>query len=211
VAIRDKTGALRRLSEAKLDLGCGPRKRAPDYIGIDLLDYEDVDIVGDAADILRQMPNDTVEHIYSSHFLEHVDDVERLLAELARVLRPGGTLELIVPHFSNPYFWSDLTHKHGFGLYSLAYFASETPFKRKVPTYGRNLGFRLDQVTLHFKSPRPFYGRYALKRTLGAFFNLTRATREFYEENLAYILPCYEIKYLLTKDPVEPTDPGHQA
>lgn len=41
----------------------------------------------------------TVDHILCSHFLEHVypSEAESILADFRRVLRPGGTLHVIVP------------------------------------------------------------------------------------------------------------------
>jgi hypothetical protein len=81
----------------------------------------------------------------------------------------------------------------------MAYFSCTTPFKRTVPTYLRFPSFRLDDVTLVFKSPRPFYVRYGLKRIAHHLVNLTTWSQEFYEENLAYLLPCYEVRYTMTR------------
>jgi SAM-dependent methyltransferase len=45
------------------------------------------------------LPDASADHAYSSHFLEHLtrDEARRLLADCRRVLRPGGTLRLLVP------------------------------------------------------------------------------------------------------------------
>ena len=122
------------------------------------------------------------------------------MSEITRVLKPGGTAEIIVPHFSNPYFYSDYTHKTFFGLYSLSYFATDKLFQRKVPTY-HNLPDLLDLVDakLVFKSTRPFYFRYALKRAISYIFNINRYMQELYEENFTYLINCYEINFNLKK------------
>lgn len=46
-----------------------------------------------------RLPSSSADHAYSSHFLEHLsrEEAERLLADCARVLRPGGRLRLLVP------------------------------------------------------------------------------------------------------------------
>ncbi len=46
-----------------------------------------------------RLPDGSVDHILCSHFLEHVhqDEMLRILADFRRVLRPGGTLHVIVP------------------------------------------------------------------------------------------------------------------
>src|SRR5262245_18180036 len=83
-----------------LELGCGSRKRHPGSIGIDAVAYEGVDVVADATDALRTFPPMSVDFITSTHFLEHVADVGRLLDEIIRVVRVGGRVEAIVPHFA---------------------------------------------------------------------------------------------------------------
>jgi hypothetical protein len=83
----------------------------------------------------------------------------------------------------------------------MAYFSDQVPFKRTVPTYGAEICFRLDEAVLRFKSPRPFYGRFAMKKLLEAAVNVSRATKEFYEENMCYLVPCYEIEYSMTRLP----------
>jgi hypothetical protein len=54
----DKHGALARrdLRDLVIELGCGPVKRSAGAIGVDLIDGDAVDIVGDALDVLRALP-----------------------------------------------------------------------------------------------------------------------------------------------------------
>jgi len=184
-----------QLQGATLELGCGGRKRHPEALGIDALDHECVDIVGDVYEVLEQVPASSVKAVYSYHFFEHVPDLPRLMDLLARVIQPDGFLSVVVPHFSNPYFYSDYTHRGFFGLYSFSYLVSDNIHLRKVPTYGRQACFELSQAKLIFKSSPPFYVRYAFKKILQTVFNLNRYTRELYEENFCYLFPCYEIRF----------------
>jgi ubiquinone/menaquinone biosynthesis C-methylase UbiE len=186
-------------SAAKLDIGCGPRKRGVEYIGIDRLDLPGVDVVGDVREVLARIPEGVIAEVYCSHFLEHVDDLDGMLAEMCRILRRGGRLEVVVPHFSNPYYASDPTHRRPFGLYTFSYLTADAPLRRAVPSYGEPLPLRVERVVLGFKSPPPFYGRYAFKRAVGLLVNLSRWTREFYEENLVYLVPCYELRFSLLR------------
>jgi SAM-dependent methyltransferase len=184
---------------AKLDLGCGTRKRGPDYIGIDRLELPGVDITADALEALRGIPDGVIDEVYSSHFLEHIEDLDAILAEVCRVLRSGGRFEVVVPHFSNPYFASDPTHRRAFGLYTFSYLTDDAPLRRQVPHYGAPLPLHLAEVVLGFKSTPPFYGRHAFKRAIGVLVNVSRWTREFYEENLVYLVPCYELRFSLVR------------
>lgn len=56
-----------------------------------------------AHDLARGIPfpDDSVDAVYHSHVLEHLDaDVARVfILECARVLRPGGTIRVVVPDF----------------------------------------------------------------------------------------------------------------
>jgi len=198
--IIDKRGAFGRArggERVSLELGCGSRKRHADALGVDALDYPGVDLVGDVFAILRGFPDASVSAVHAYHFFEHVADLDGLMQELARVMAQDAVLDVEVPHFANPYFYSDPTHSRYFGLYTFCYLARATLFRRKVPTYGSELSFDLFDVRLHFDSPFPIRAR--LRRLLGSVFNATRWLQEFHEENLCYVLPAYQIRYELRR------------
>ncbi len=198
----DKNNFLNRLAELEevvLELGCGPNKKLTGAIGIDAINYKGVDIVGDVFEVLSHFPEKSVDSVHSFHFFEHISNFQELLDAIARILKPGGNLEVVVPHFSNPYFYSDPTHKTSFGLYTFCYYASESLFSRKVPTYQHAIQFDLISVDLMFKSTRPFFIRHGIKKLFGLVFNSVGYMKEFYEENLSHIFPCYEVRYRLRK------------
>ena len=202
----DKRNIITRISERhahedfRLELGCGGRKRSPGAIGIDLIDHPCVDIVGDIGEVLEALPENSISRIEAFHALEHLQDIAGVLARAGAVLKNDGVLEIVVPHFSNPYFYSDYTHKQFFGLYSLCYLAGGSSFKRKVPQYRTVTSLRLLKVTLVFKSSPPFYGRHAIKRAVGVLVNSCRAAQEMYEEMFCWMIPCYELRYILRKE-----------
>jgi hypothetical protein len=197
--ILDKGGALAEEAPLKLDLGCGMSKTGPDYVGVDVLDGPAVDVVGDALDVLRALEDERVVEVYSAHFFEHVDNLSALIDELERVLVVGGRLHVVVPHFSNPYYYSDPTHRRPFGLYTFSYFAEDPVLRRRVPTYGRAPRLQLQAARLNFRSSIEFRARYRVKTALGRLVNSSVWAQEFYEENLAGIVPCYELDFELVK------------
>lgn len=88
-----------------LDLGCGGEKVWPHFIGVD--NYADQKLFG--AKICAEIRVDTCtkldlfgdaqfDCVFSSHLLEHVIDFKAALAEWWRLVRPGGTLILYLPH-----------------------------------------------------------------------------------------------------------------
>lgn len=196
----DKKGIFTGLSGLKniiLDLGCGPLKKHPDWIGIDMLDAEGVDIVGDIYEVIKVFPDNSVDEVHAYHFFEHLPDVPALLIELRRVLKPTGFIEVVVPHFSNAYFYSDYTHKNFFGLYSFSYWVKDSLLQRKVPNYNVNTGLQLKSVFLYFKSPllinRP------IRRLWQLIFNASTFMKEWYEDSWSSSFPCYEVQFILTK------------
>lgn len=200
--IVDKRGILERpqeLEDIVIELGCGPRKRYPNSIGIDIANGDAVDIIGDAQTVLNAFPAGVARLVTSSHFMEHVPDTGVILDLMSRLLAPGGEIEVVVPHFAHPYFHSDPTHLNplGFGLYTMSYYVNDPHFRRKVPGYVRREHLTLKRVDLRFKSSRPFYGRAAVRRVIGTLFNCCRYMQELWEENLCYLFPCYEIRYVL--------------
>lgn len=182
-----------------LELGCAGSKRSSDAVGVDLLDLPGVDVVGDAMEVLRAIPDTTVDSIYSEHFLEHVSDAESLVREAARVLKPEGEFRAVIPHFSNPAFYSDPTHTTHFGLYTFGYWCQSTPFRRKVPTYAEPAQLKVEGARFRFKAARPFYVRHGIVKVLSSWVNLTGWTKEFYEAHLCWVLPAYELEYVLRK------------
>jgi len=80
-----------------IDLGCGAFKR-PDFIGIDWADFGQ-EIVWDVRNGLPLL-NDWVQHLYTSHFLEHCDATtyHLLINEFMRVIKHNGILEIVVPY-----------------------------------------------------------------------------------------------------------------
>lgn len=186
-------------SRIELELGCGSRKRNKAAIGIDMLDYPDVDIVGDIYDVLALFQNQSIDIVYAYHFIEHVESIGNLMSELFRILKPNGLIDFVAPHFSNPYFYSDPTHRSFFGLYTFCYFSIYSPFSRQVPAYQNESMFKLESVDLRFKSDPPFYIRYGLKMIIGKIFNSCYYMKELYEENFCYLMPCYEVCYKLRR------------
>lgn len=180
-----------------LELGPGSVKKYSNSIGLDRVQKNSVDFICDLSKGLGFIPDNSVDLIYSSHFLEHIDDLEFFMGEVERVLKPGGRMISIVPHFSNPYFYSDYTHKNFWGLYTLLYFSNDTFFKREVPSYYNSIDFKIMNINLVFNSP--FKIRSFFNKAIEKVVNLNKFTLEFYEENLTGLIQCQEIHFEIEK------------
>ncbi len=179
-----------------IDLGCGKPKKN-DMIGIDRVDLPGVNIVADLEKGLSFFPANSVDEIHCRSVLEHIEDFEGLLSEILRALKKDGRAHIFVPHFSNPFFYSDYTHVKFFGLYTLYYFVdTRDQLKRKVPNYYTNMRIKIISQKLKFRSN--FTLLKPLKKLFGWFINRHSRLQEFYEENLCYICPCHGIEIVFT-------------
>lgn len=96
----------------KLDIGCG-RAKAEGFTGVDVLPFEGVDVVLNAGKDPWPWNDGEVDEIRCSHFVEHLEPAERIhfANEAYRVLKKGGTCQIITPHWASPRAYGDLTHK----------------------------------------------------------------------------------------------------
>jgi hypothetical protein len=118
----------------KLDLGCGKNKQAG-FIGVDSIAFDGVDTVLDltsrdikvynsdgvptawAGSIIPfkpwPWPDDSVEEVFSSHFVEHLTGTERIhfFNELGRVMKKGAKATIITPDWSHACAYGDPTHQ----------------------------------------------------------------------------------------------------
>lgn len=89
-----------------LDLGCGPKKAFPHFLGVD--SCKDTDLFGiaikpdlhvlDCADLSATIEDASVDAVFSSHLLEHIDDYKAALQDWWRCIKVGGYLVLYLPH-----------------------------------------------------------------------------------------------------------------
>ncbi len=183
----------------KIDLGCGRNKKAG-FKGMDILPLAGVDFVINLEQGINIISDNSVDEYYSSHFLEHIHEFDLLMSEIHRTLKPGGICKVIVPHFSNPFYYSDYTHKRFFGLYSFDYFSkTNNKMNRKVPDYCHNFEFEVSSRKLVFKAPKfPIINLFR-KHIIQRIFNSSHYFQEVYEGLFTNVFACYELHFTLVK------------
>lgn len=182
-----------------LDLASGSRayrKKAQGRVTLDLLDLPNIDVVCDLNEGFPFLPDNCVDEIYSHNTLEHIDNLLFLMDEIHRVLKPTGKKVLFVPHFSNPYYYSDPTHHNYFGFYTFYYFSDDQDdLHRRVPSFYFNRKFRVENLRLRFISPFRIINLFY--RLVEWMVNCSRLTQEIYEHSFCYLVPCYGIEATL--------------
>lgn len=184
-----------------IELGCGMNKKT-NGIGIDILNLPDVDIVADLENGFPFLPDGSVDEIHSTSVIEHIENFEYLMSEIVRILKKNGKCYTYVPHFSNPYYYSDYTHSKFFGLYTFYYFTEEKfQLNRKVPNFYTDIRIKIVFLRLKFTWPyAPLSCRNIVTKLFDYIFNFNVSFQEYYERYLCYIFPCEGMEIIFTPD-----------
>jgi hypothetical protein len=181
--------------ELRLNLGSGKRL-IPGFYSVDHLALPGTDIQADLNEPLSEIPDNCVAEIFTRHTLEHVSRFLELMVELHRVTKPGGRIEIIVPHFSNPYHYSDPTHVRFFGLYSFFYFCDEVDQpRRKVPSFYLPERFRVESIRC--KLLRESLWDKLLGSVLQPLINRNVKWLDRYERRLCRWVPANDIRFII--------------
>lgn len=177
-----------------LDVGCGHTK-VPGAIGVDLHPDRDVQVVADA--VLLPFADGTFDRVYARHLLEHFCfPQDEVMPELARVLKPGGELWVVLPHYTAPGVLAGAYHFFAPALLTLRQWAVQDPETgwRRWFDYGDPSGGYLPPRRWKVVSRRLVYHR--LWRRLGLEW-LANIYPELWEAFLVHLFPCREIHAVL--------------
>jgi len=154
-----------------LDVGCGVNKQ-PGTIGIDRNTASSADVLCDLNRLPYPFADNSFDRVLALHVIEHVDDVIGTMEEFHRLVRPGGTVRIVTPHYTDFSSFCDPTHRShlnsfsfryfgpdhgGFGYYSKARFR-EMSLRLKLLAFWRWLGFEF--LVNHFPRYRRFWEYY---------------------------------------------------
>ena len=174
-----------------LDVGCGWNK-TPGAIGLDANPKAHADIVHDLGALPYPFPDNEFDEIVCRHVVEHVPDVMALVTELYRIAKPGAVIRIVTPHYTNPDWATDPTHRNHFNCYSFNCFVAD---RQLFPFY----------TEVRLKPMRTYVSLANLWRALGLEFivNLDqrwpafRFTRKFWEFYLSTIIRAKELTFEL--------------
>lgn len=116
--LKDKSGI-------RLDIGCG-RNKQPGFVGIDMFDYDGVDIVHDLEVTPWPLPDNCVLTATASHVLEHINPHKgvfiNVMNEIWRIMKPGGQFAFVVPYAESHGYFQDPTHCNPINETTMGYF-----------------------------------------------------------------------------------------
>lgn len=127
-----------------LDVGCGRNKLSSGsrkVVGIDKSKDSDADVIVDIEKERLPFKDESIDRVYTSHTLEHIENILFVMNEFWRVLKWDGLLTIEVPHKDCDLAWQDPTHKRYFVEDSFKFFCGEYLVKHKLD-YGIDCAFK---------------------------------------------------------------------
>lgn len=98
----------------QLDIGCGANKQGPDWVGMDIQELPNVDIVHNFLEYPWPLPDESCIRAIASHVIEHVPPHDfgfvNFMNEVWRVLKPDGQFAISMPYATSPGMYQDPTH-----------------------------------------------------------------------------------------------------
>lgn len=95
----------------RLNLGVGHHANPdPEVINVDWRPFPGVQVVHDLDDHPWPFGDEHYDHVTASHVFEHLRDPLGFMADVHRVLVPGGRLLIAVPHYQSNNSFTDPTH-----------------------------------------------------------------------------------------------------
>ena len=176
-------------SKKILDVGCGWNK-TPGATGMDSNPKTHADVIHDLGDIPYPFPGNQFDEIICRHVAEHVPDVMSFVTEIHRIAKPGGRIKIVAPHYSNPDWATDPTHRNHLNSYSFNCFIDD---RQLFPFY----------TEVRLKPIRTYVSLANLWRALGLEFivNLDqrwpafRFARKFWEFYLCNVIRGKELRF----------------
>jgi SAM-dependent methyltransferase len=159
-----------------LDVGCGIKK-APGALGIDRNPASAADVLCDLDRLPYPFADDSFDRLEATHVIEHVSDVIRTMEEFHRLVKPGGRVRVVTPHYTDFSSFCDPTHRWHLNSFSFRYFGQDHGgFGYYSPVRFREISVRLRLL--------------AFWRVLGLelLVNRSRRFRRLWEYYLCYVV-----------------------
>src|SRR5678809_929411 len=107
-----------------LDVGCGINKKAG-AVGVDRNPASRADVIADLDRFPYPFRDSAFDGLQAVHVIEHVGDVIRTMEEFHRLVRPGGEVFVVTPHYTDFSSFCDPTHRWHLNSFSLRYFGED--------------------------------------------------------------------------------------
>jgi predicted SAM-dependent methyltransferase len=171
----------------KINLGCGNDIKKG-YLNVDIVPLKGVDQI---VDLNKRFPwkTNSVDEIYCDHVIDHLENPTAVLQECHRVLKKGGKLIVLVPHFTSATAYWGGVRKHQFSWMTFQRYKADN----KRAYY---FEFYFSKITVDFQFQRSpfwlFWYNYPLRW-------LANKKPFVYEMTFLRSFPCIQMHITCTK------------
>jgi len=173
------------LASRILDVGCGINKLAGS-IGIDRNPGTKADVLVELDRFPYPFRDSSFDGLQAVHVIEHVSDVIKTIEEFHRLVRAGGEVFIVTPHYTDFSSFCDPTNKWHLNSYSLRYFGEDNA------GYGYYSKARFQEISTHVKL-LSFWRLLGFELLVNAFPRF----RRFWEFYLCYVVRGKVIEWRL--------------
>lgn len=118
----------------RLDIACGQNK-TEGFFGVDVARSEGVDLVYDLEKFPWPFPDNSVDEVICSHYIEHTKDLISFMNELYRILKSGARATINAPYYNSMRAWQDPTHTRAISEATFLYYNKEWLTQNKLNHY----------------------------------------------------------------------------
>jgi SAM-dependent methyltransferase len=172
-----------------LDVGCGPHKRIG-FWGADIYVCPGVDVICDLDGSSLPFADNSLDVVYASHVLEHIDNLTELLVEVARVLKLGGKLQIVLPYAGSLRAFQDPTHVRYFTLKTFEYYISQG---------ARVTGWYMPKPFTRISKRQLTFGLGPMSLCIALLVNRSQFLLDLYESSALRIVPARDLQVELEK------------
>ena len=177
-----------------LNLGCG-KKYVPGALNVDVTPATNPDVLHDLNQCPWPFPDSHFREVQAFDVLEHLGDLIAVMEEIHRICENGALVRITTPHFSCANSYTDLTHRHHFGFFSLDHFTGDS--SNDFYTSSR---FRMRSRKLIFQPS--FLNKFV--------WRLAERNPRKYEQSWTWAFPAWYLSFELSvlKDGAQQTKPS---
>ena|SRR3989344_3100222 len=180
--MKKELNKIKNNKQRALNLGCGLDIKSStdkiEWVNLDVLKGQGINVVHNLDKFPYPFKDNEFSLIYTSHVLEHVSDLVKVMAELKRICKDKAKIIIRVPHFSCGVSYRDPTHKRLFSYFTFDYFTDDCFYG--LPKF-KILERKLNFTRLAFQF---------LNKIFNPIININQA---IYERFLCWVLPTAEV------------------
>jgi len=173
----------------KLNLGAGlDIKRGWD--NQDYKKFKGINLVFNLEKFPYPIKKNMYEFILCNHIIEHIDNIFGMFNEIHRICKPRAIIKIEVPHYSTSFAFTQIDHKHYFGLDSLN-------ILEKGDFQNKTLPFKVISQRILWRGEKSSKLMQIISKPINWIINSSHSIQFFVDRFLSKLTPFYFMEYTL--------------